>query len=115
MLGELRSRLKGFLGRLILFCYGLLFFMGRLPFWIRTWITGGKSRTRKKSQGGKKSWLFWRRAKEKVEEEEEEDRQLVVAPSLLADPNIGRHMFVKIKVMTENNVYLAGSDEKKSF
>ena len=114
MLQELKSRLKSCFGECVLIWYGLLFLLVRLPSWIRSWLTRGRGRGKSKrsssSANKKSSWFgFWKGGggggkKEKVDNDDDdegegEDRQwLCVAPSLLADPNIGRHMFVKIKV-----------------
>ena len=112
MFKKLESLLKNVWGEIILTCYALLFLLARIPHWIRRWFTGGggggggagggsggANRRKKK----KSSWAFWSKATEdEVTNSKKEygssSRQLCVAPSLLADPNIGRHKFVKIKV-----------------
>ena len=112
MIAGLKARLKSFLGELILTGYALLFLLARIPHWISLWLRGGaggeKGGGRRK---GKWGWTPWGRGKKKEKEELElQERggrfsgpdgsklELCAAPSLLADPNIGRHMFVKIQV-----------------
>ena len=62
------------LGELVLQCFALVFFVMRIPRWVKQWFRRKRRRSDARFQTPS------------------------VPPQVLADPSLGRHMFIKIKV-----------------